>query len=77
MSKTEELTYDAAADYLDVSPRHVRRLLQKHGIKPIVHGYRTIRFNAEKIFRLKFKLATESNRHSHNGHGQTNGKGHR
>lgn len=77
MKQTDEITYDKAAGYLDCSPRHVRRVLQRHGIKPIRRGHRTVRFKAGQIFRLKFKLETEkeSRHQSTNGHGQTNGKG--
>ena len=79
MKETDEITYDQAAAFLDCSPRHVRRVLQRNGLKPIRRGHRTVRFKAEKIFRLKFKLVTENeSHHQHtNGHGHTNGKGQR
>jgi hypothetical protein len=79
MKETDEITYDQAAGYLGYGPRHVRRVLQRNGVKPIRRGHRTVRFKAGTIFRLKFKLETENeSRHQHtNGHGHTNGKGHR
>ncbi len=53
MKKINELTYDQAAQVLGCSSRNVRRLINRHGIKPIRRGYRTVRLPAEKIARLK------------------------
>jgi hypothetical protein len=58
MKETDEITYDQAAEFLDCSPRHLRRVLKRQGIEPIRRGYRTVRLKAAKIFWLKFKLAT-------------------
>jgi hypothetical protein len=58
-SPMTELTYDQAADVLDVSPRHARRLCRIHHIKPIVRGHRTVRLPANKIANLKIKLTLE------------------
>ena len=79
MTKTNELTYDQAADILGFGPRHVRRVLQRNGIRPIRHGHRTVGLPEEKIYRLKIKLVREEKSHHQptNGHGQTNGKGRR
>ena len=54
-----EISYDQAAATLACSPRHVRRLLKRYGIDPIVRGHRTVSLPAEKIVRLKLKLVTE------------------
>ena len=51
-----ELTYDQAAEVLEVSPRHVRRLCRENKIDPIVRGHRTVRLPALKIANLKIKL---------------------
>ena len=73
MIKTEEINYSGAAEILGCSARHVRRIIQRNGITPIVRGHRTVSLPAEKIIRLKFKLMKEAkSRHQH-----TNGKGRR
>jgi len=60
-----EITYDKAAEILCCSPRHVRRVLQRNGIKPIVHGHRTIRFPLEKVARLQIRILLQSNGPTH------------
>jgi hypothetical protein len=64
-----EIKYEKAAEILGCSPRHVRRVLQRNGIKPIVHGYRTIRFPLEKVARLRIRLLMQTDGPKH-----TNGR---
>ena len=61
-----EITYDQAADLLNCSPRNVRRVVRRNGIKPIRRGHRTVRLDGEKILRLKLSLVTHKARS--NGH---------
>jgi hypothetical protein len=58
MKETDEITYDQAAEFLDCSARHIRRVTKRYGIEPIRKGHRTVRLKAGDIFRLKLKLAT-------------------
>jgi hypothetical protein len=72
--KIEEITYAQVARALQCSPRHARRLIQKHGVKPIIRGHRTVRFPADKIFSLTIRLGVLTNGRKHsNGHTFTNG----
>lgn len=54
--KKVELTYEQAAKVLGYSDRQSRRLIKKHGIKPIRYGYRTVKLPADKIAALKIQL---------------------
>jgi excisionase family DNA binding protein len=57
MKETDEITYDQAAEFLDCSSGHVRRVIRRLGIEPIRKGHRTVRLKAGEIFRLKLRLA--------------------
>ena len=70
MKPVEEVTYDEAAKILRCSPRHVRRVLRRNGVKPIVRGHRTVRFPLEKVARLQIAIVLsdrQSRKHTNGG----------
>lgn len=69
----KEITYEQAARALRCSPRHVRRVLRRNGVQPIVHGHRTIRFPLEKVLRLTIKLVRRDLMESANDRAGNNG----
>jgi excisionase family DNA binding protein len=55
-NRNQELTFNQAAEVLGCSPRHVRRLFIRNGIKPIRRGYRTVRIPSIVVVKLKLQL---------------------
>jgi hypothetical protein len=77
-----EITYNDVARILEVSPRHARRIIHAHNLAPIRYGHRTVRFQINRILKLKIKLRKSAIvRGMHpflapaNGHKHTNGRG--
>ena len=53
----KELTYDGAADFIGVSPRHVRRLMKRFHKEPIRRGHRTVLIPLETAVYLKIQIS--------------------
>ncbi len=55
MTDTIELTYDEAAEVLDVSPRAVRDIFRKYRdtITPRRYGYNRVRFSLSEVIQVK------------------------